>query len=84
MDENRLTARLTESDRLAWQKKLWQLLRLQTERYTMGQSTSVHENTARALLRSICFSLDQLHQGLPNGLGAPRHILLSLLRASQL
>lgn len=65
VDENRLTARLTESDRLAWQKKLWQLLRLQTERYTMGQSTSVHENTARALLRSICFSLDQLHQAQP-------------------
>ena len=57
-----LTAVLSEQDRLAWQAKLWQLLRLQTERYTMGQSTSLREDTARALLQSLCFSLDRLHR----------------------
>ena len=61
-----LTAVLSEQDRLAWQAKLWQLLRLQTERYTMGQSTSLREDTARALLRSLCFSLDQLHRAQPD------------------
>ena len=61
-----LTAVLSEQDRLAWQAKLWQLLRLQTERYTMGQSTSLREDTARALLRSLCFSLDQLHRARPD------------------
>lgn len=61
-----LTAVLSEQDRLAWQAKLWQLLRLQTERYTMGQSTSLREDTARALLQSLCFSLDQLHRAQPD------------------
>ena len=61
-----LTAVLSEQDRLAWQAKLWQLLRLQTERYTMGQSTSLREDTARALLQSLCFSLDQLHRARPD------------------
>lgn len=60
-----LTARLLEADRQAWQMKLWELLRLQTERYTMGQSTSIRSDTAQMLLRSICFSLDQLHQVQP-------------------
>ena len=61
-----LAVSLSESDRLAWQAKLWELLRLQTERYTMGQSTSVRTDTAQMLLRSLCFSLDQLHQAQPN------------------
>ena len=61
-----LTAVLSEQDRLAWQAKLWQLLRLQTERYTRGQSTSLREDTARALLQSLCFSLDQLHRARPD------------------
>ena len=60
-----LTVCLSEPDRLAWQAKLWELLRLQTERYTMGQSTSVRADTAQMLLRSICFSLDQLHGAQP-------------------
>ena len=60
-----LTARLPEADRQTWQIKLWELLRLQTERYTMGQSTSIRSDTAQMLLRSICFSLDQLHQAQP-------------------
>ena len=60
-----LTIRLSEDDRLTWQAKLWELLRLQTGRYTSGQSTSVRTDTTQALLRSICFSLDQLHQAQP-------------------
>ena len=60
-----LTACLSEYDRLAWQTKLWELLRFQTERYTMGQSTSVRADTAQMLLRSLCFSLEQLHQAQP-------------------
>ena len=60
-----LTVCLSEHDRLAWQAKLWELLRLQTERYTSGQSTSVRTDTAQALLRSICFSLEQLRQAQP-------------------
>lgn len=66
MAETDLTARLPEADRQAWQVRLWKLLRLQTERYTMGQSTSLRADTAQALLRSLCFSLDQLHRADPN------------------
>ena len=65
MELTDLTARLPEADRQAWQMKLWELLRLQTELYTMGQSTSVRSDTAQMLLRSICFSLNQLHQARP-------------------
>ena len=61
-----LTVCLSEHDRLAWQAKLWELLRLQTERYTSGQSTSVRADTAQMLLRSLCFSLDQLLKAQPN------------------
>ena len=73
-----LTAVLSEQDRLAWQAKLWQLLRLQTERYTSGQSTSVRTDTAQTLLRSICFSLEQLRQVQPerNLLQEPPDVLL--------
>ena len=62
MDRSELAASLPEYDRLAWQARLWELLRLQTERYTMGQSTSLRTETAQAMLRSVCFSLDQLHR----------------------
>lgn len=62
MTETGLTAPLPEEDGPAWQVRLLQLLRLQMERYTMGRSTSVHSGTAQALLRSICFSLDQLRR----------------------
>ena len=73
-----LTAVLSEQDRLAWQAKLWQLLRLQTERYTSGQSTSVRTDTAQMLLRSICFLMDQLRQTQPerNLLQEPPDVLL--------
>lgn len=65
MAQTDLTVSLSEHDRQAWQMKLWELLRLQTERYTSGQSTSVRTDTAQMLLRSICFSLEQLHQAQP-------------------
>ena len=61
----RLTTRLSEGERAAWRAKVWEMLRVQTERYTMGQSTSLREETARALLQSICFLLEQLHQAQP-------------------
>ena len=65
MAQTDLMVSLPEYDRQAWQMKLWELLRLQTERYTSGQSTSVRSDTAQMLLRSICFSLEQLHQAQP-------------------
>ena len=37
--------------------KLWELLGKVTERYTMGDSSSVPEEVAEELLRSICFLL---------------------------
>ena len=65
MAQTDLTVSLPEHDRQAWQMKLWELLRLQTERYTSGQSMSVRTDTAQMLLRSICFSLDQIQQAQP-------------------
>lgn len=62
MAETGLLALLQEESGPTWQARLWELLRLQTERYTMGRSTSVHSETAQALLRSLCFSLDQLRR----------------------
>ena len=50
MAQTDLTVSLSEHDRQAWQMKLWELLRLQTERYTSGQSTSVRTDTAQMLL----------------------------------
>ena len=62
MAQTDLTVSLSEHDRQVWQMKLWELLRLQTARYTSGQSTSVRTDTAQMLLRSICFSLEQLRR----------------------
>ena len=78
MAQTELTVNLSEHDRQAWQMKLWELLRLQTERYTSGQSTSVRTDTAQTLLRSICFSLEQLRQVQPerNLLQDPPDVLL--------
>ena len=91
MAQTELTVNLSEHDRQAWQMKLWELLRLQTERYTSGQSTSVRTDTAQMLLRSICFSLEQLRQVQPerNLLQEPPDVLLreaaqSILRAAPL
>lgn len=42
----------------ATQAALWRLLAWQTARYTMGESTSIPEETAGKLLRSLCFTLE--------------------------
>lgn len=42
----------------ATQAALWRLLAWQTARYTMGESTSIPEETAGQLLRSLCFTLE--------------------------
>ena len=47
----------TEEEIQRFLDKLWQLLAKQTERYTMGDSTSVPTETAQELLASICYTL---------------------------
>jgi hypothetical protein len=39
------------------QMQLWALLAHRTQRYTMGDSSSVREETAQALLRSVCWCI---------------------------
>lgn len=48
---------LTGEDIRKIQNKLWSLLGERTERYTMGDSTSVTIETAEELLKSICFTI---------------------------
>ncbi|NCC69922.1 MAG: hypothetical protein EOM14_17345 [Clostridia bacterium] len=48
---------LTEEDVRQIKRKLWRLLGERTQRYTMGDSTSVPAETAGELLRSICFTI---------------------------
>lgn len=48
---------LTETEANQLLEKLWYLLAKHTERYTMGDSTSVPVETAQELLSSICFTL---------------------------
>lgn len=48
---------LTEAEANLLLEKLWRLLAARTERYTMGDSTSVPVETAQELLASICFTL---------------------------
>ncbi len=55
-----LRVSLSEHDQLAFQEKLLYFLAFQTERYTAGDSSSVRVETARELLKSICFCLGVL------------------------
>lgn len=48
---------LTEVETSQFLERLWYLLAKRTERYTMGDSTSVPVETAQELLASICFTL---------------------------
>ncbi len=48
---------LTNMDMTGIQAGLWRLLAARTERYTMGDSSSVPVETAQELLTSICFTL---------------------------
>lgn len=58
MSENNTTALLPELLNEQAQARLWQLLARQAQRYTMGDSSSLPEETARELLASICYTLD--------------------------
>lgn len=75
---------LTAEENLMLQERVWSLLVWQTARYTMGDSTSVPAETARALLESIRVSLE-LYIG-ENGL-SPEALLREepegLLRAAE-
>lgn len=57
MDLVLFTQSLTEEETRQFFTKLWRLWAKQTERYTMGDSTSVPAETARELLASICYTL---------------------------
>ncbi|MGL4774603.1 MAG: DUF6179 domain-containing protein, partial [Clostridium sp.] len=48
---------ISEFDKITIEGKLWNLLGKRTERYTMGDSTSVPIEFGEELLKSICFSL---------------------------
>lgn len=48
---------LPESQYMLLQSRLYMLLGEQTERYTMGESTSVTVETAQELLSSLCYTL---------------------------
>lgn len=48
---------LTDAEKELFLEKLWRLLAEQTERYCMGDSTSVPVETAEELLASICYTL---------------------------
>ena len=69
---------LTEEETKRFLEKLWQLLAKQTERYTMGDSTSIPTETAQELLASICYTLqfEMAQSGL-----TPRELLKSDLYA---
>ena len=56
LTENNLE-NLNENKREIIVLKLWELLGKVTERYTMGDSSSVPEEVVEELLRSICFLL---------------------------
>lgn len=48
---------LTEEDIMILTKKLWNLLANRTERYTMGDSSSIPIETAEELMKSISFTI---------------------------
>ena len=56
LTENNLE-NLNENHREIIVLRLWELLGKVTERYTMGDSSSVPEEVVEELLRSICFLL---------------------------
>ena len=58
LTENNLE-NLNENHREIIVLKLWELLGKVTERYTMGDSSSVPEEVVEELLRSICFLLQR-------------------------
>ena len=82
-DDIQIEQNITEEDKVLIEVKLWTLLGRWTERYTMGDSTSVPVEIAEELLKSICFSLGLELKGSKN----PTKILIEedleeLLKAS--
>lgn len=63
-DNMQLDKNLDEEDRMLIEIKMWNLLSKHTERYTMGDSTSVPIEVAEELLNSICFSIELELRGL--------------------
>jgi len=56
-DNIQIDKNISEEDKMLIEFKIWNLLGKHTERYTMGDSTSVPIEIAEELLNSICFSL---------------------------
>lgn len=75
--------RFDEKDMLRIQKSLWILLAQQTERYTMGDSSSVPTETALELFKSICFSIGWYLQETGNDTGLLTDNMQNLLQLSR-
>ncbi len=56
-DDIEIEKNITEEEKILIEIKLWKLLGKWTERYTMGDSTSVPVEIAEELLKSISFSI---------------------------
>lgn len=65
-DNIQIDKNISEEDRILIEVKVWNLLGKHTEKYTMGDSTSVPIEIAEELLNSICFSLGLELRGLDN------------------
>jgi Family of unknown function (DUF6179) len=65
-DNIQIDKNLGEEDRMLIELKMWNLLSKHTERYTMGDSTSVPIEVAEELFNSICFSIGLELKGLNN------------------
>ncbi len=56
-DNIQIDKNISEEDKMLIEFKIWNFIGKHTERYTMGDSTSVPIEIAEELLNSICFSL---------------------------
>jgi hypothetical protein len=65
-DDIQIYKNVCEEDRTLIEMKIWNFLGKHTERYTMGDSTSIPIETAEELLNSICFLLGLQLRGLMN------------------
>ena len=74
---------ISEKDRTLIEMKIWQLLAYRTERYTMGDSTSVPVEMAEELFKSLWFSIGLELKNLRNPMEAlMKEDLNDLLKAS--
>jgi acetolactate synthase small subunit len=65
-DDIQIDKNVCEENRILIEMKIWNFLGKHTERYTMGDSTSIPIETAEELLNSICFLLGLQLRGLAN------------------